>query len=74
MTIQKPDGRIWFLSSCVELYKEEKEISGKEAFNHLKKNGAVDFIVSCWEGLHTTSPAYILSAIEEYIENNSENQ
>ena len=74
MTIQKPEGRIWFLSSCVELYKDEKEISGKEAFNYLKKNGAVDFIVSCWEGLHVTSPRYILDAIEDYITNNSKDQ
>ena len=71
MNIQKPEGRIWFLSSCVELYKEEKGISGKDAYNYLKKNGALDFIIDCWEGLHTTSPNYILDSIDEYLKNNT---
>jgi len=71
MTIQKPEGRIWFLSSCVELYKEEKGISGKEAYNYLKKSGAVDFIIGGWEALHTTGPAYIIDSIDEYIKNNA---
>jgi len=70
MIIQKPEGKIWFLSSCVELYKDEKGISGKEAFNYLKKTGALNFIIDCWEGLHTTSPSYIMDSIEEYIKNN----
>ena len=70
MSIQKPEGKIWFLSSCVELYKDEKGISGKEAFNYLRMTGALNFIVYCWEGLHTTSPSYILDSIEEYIKNN----
>ncbi|MCL2244653.1 MAG: DUF3791 domain-containing protein [Treponema sp.] len=70
MIIQKPEGKIWFLSSCVELYKDEKGISGKEAFNYLKKTGALNFIIDCWEGLHTTSQSYMLDSIEEYIKNN----
>ena len=64
MTIIKPEGKIWFLASCVEIYKDEKNISGKEAFNYLNKTGAVNFITSCWEGLHTTSPAYIIDSID----------
>ena len=71
MSIQKPEGKILFLSSCVELYKDEKGMSGKEAFNYFIKTGASNFIISCWEGLHTTSPSYILGAIEEYIKNNT---
>jgi hypothetical protein len=55
----------------VEIYKDEKNISGKEAFNYLNKTGAVNFITSCWEGLHTTSPAYIIDSIDEYIRNNA---
>jgi len=69
MNITKPEGKIWFLASCVELYKEERKINGKEAYNYLRQNGAVDFITSCWEGLHTTSPSYIVDSIDEYIRN-----
>jgi len=69
MTIIKPEGRIWFLSSCVELYKDEKGISGKDAYNYLLKTGAVQFITDCWEGLHITSPEYIINSIDEFIGN-----
>ena len=71
MTIKKPDGKIWFLTSCVELYKEDKGMAGKEAYNYLSKTGAINFITGCWEGLHTTSPSYIIENIDEYIRNNS---
>jgi len=70
MNIIKPEGKVWFLASCVELYKEEKGMSGKEAYNYLHKTGAVNFISSCWEGLHTTGPSYIIDNIDEYIKNN----
>ena len=71
MTIQKPEGKIWFLATCVELYKDEKNMNGKDAFNLLRKTGAVDFITGCWEGLHMTSPSYIIESIDEFIKNNS---
>jgi len=70
MNIIKPEGKVWFLASCVELYKEEKGMSGKEAYNYLYKTGAVNFIINCWEGLHTTGPSYIIDNIDEYIKNN----
>jgi len=60
-------GEVWFLTSCVELYKVEKGMSGMDAFNYLKKAGAVDFITGCWDGLHMTDPLYIVDSIDEYI-------
>jgi hypothetical protein len=69
MTKQKSE--VWFLASCVELYKDEKGISGQEAFNYLSRTGAVKFIVNCWEGLHMTSPPYIIDSIDEYIKTQS---
>jgi hypothetical protein len=69
MTKQK--GEIWFLASCVELYKDEKRLSGQEAYNYLRKTGAVDFITDCWDGLHMTGPLYIIDSIDEYIKNHS---
>jgi len=45
-------------------------MSGKEAYNYLQKTGAVNFITDCWEGLHTTSPDYIIDSIDEFIVNN----
>ncbi|MDR1061435.1 MAG: DUF3791 domain-containing protein [Clostridiales bacterium] len=65
-------GEVWFLASCVELYKDEKGISGREAYRHLRDTGALDFIIGCWEGLHMTSPAYIVDSIDEYVRTHRE--
>jgi hypothetical protein len=64
-------GEIWFLASCVEFYKDEKGLSGQDAYNYLKKTGAVGFITKCWDGLHMTSPPHIIDSIDEYIRNHA---
>jgi hypothetical protein len=62
-----PRGDIWFLASCIEFYKDDKGMSGRQAYDYLRKNNAVDFIISRWEGLHTTSPRYVVDSIDEFI-------
>lgn len=69
--MKKPKGEIWFLASCIELYKDEKSMSGQDAYNYLCKSGAIDFIIKCWDGLHMTSPSYIIDSIDEYIKTHS---
>ena len=66
-----PNGELWFLSSCIELYKEKKGMSGQDAFNHLRRTDALQFILDCWEGLHITGPEYIIASIDEYIRRRS---
>ena len=63
----KQDGAIWFLASCIELYKDEKGMSGQEAYNYLRESKALDFIISCWEGLHMTGHLYIIDSIDDFI-------
>ena len=63
-----PSGEIWFLASCVELYKDNNGLNGRAAFDYLRKTGAIGFIINCWEGLHMTGPDYILDSIDEYIQ------
>jgi hypothetical protein len=60
---------VFFLGFCVEIYKTEKKMSGQDAFNYLYRTGATDFIAKCYEGLHVTSPLYIIDCIDEYIKN-----
>jgi hypothetical protein len=62
-------GEVWFLASCVEAYKNEKGMTGQDAYNYLQKTGAAGFITDCWEGLHTTSPRYVIDSIDEFIRN-----
>ena len=72
--MSKFNGEVWFLASCVELYKDEKGISGQEAYNYLYRTGAVNFIMKCWEGLHMTGPLYIIDSIDEYIANHTKEE
>jgi hypothetical protein len=44
-------------------------MSGQQAYDYLRKNKAVDFIINRWEGLHTTSPLYVVDAIDDFIVN-----
>jgi len=67
--IIKHRGDVWFLATCVELYKDEKGLSGSDAYAYLQKTGAVKFIIDCWEGLHMTAPQYIVDSIDEFISN-----
>ena len=69
MSIPTPKGEVWFLASCIEFYKDEKGMSGQEAYNYLRKTNAVDFIINHWEGLHTTSPQYVVDSIDEFVLN-----
>lgn len=59
-----------FLAFCVEIYKSEKGLSGKEAYNYLYRTGAADFIIGCYDGLHTAGTEYIIDSIDEFIKNN----
>ena len=70
----KPKCEIWFLTSCVEIYKDAKSLTGRETYNYLQKTGAIEFIIRCWDGLHTTSASYIVDSIDEYIANHSPNK
>jgi hypothetical protein len=71
--MMKIDERIWFLALCVELYKQAKGISGKEAFDLLARTGAADYITDCADSLHTTGHLYIIECIDEYLMSHGQN-
>jgi hypothetical protein len=71
--MKKVDERVWFLALCVELYKQAKGMSGKEAFNYLARTGAVDYITDCADALHTTGHLYIVDSIDEYLVSHGKN-
>lgn len=64
---QREDTIPLFLSFCVEQYKVAHNISGKESFDVLNSNGALDFLERNYEVIHTQSPQWILEEIEEYL-------
>lgn len=56
-----------FLIFCVEIYKNARNLTGKEVSELFTRYGIWDYIYSCYEALHTTGPAYIIDDINEYI-------
>lgn len=60
--------QINFLIFCLEQYKSAKKITGKQTMELFNKYRVVDYIVSCYEALHTTGTNYIIEDIDLYIE------
>lgn len=58
----------FFLSFCIEQYKNKKGISGEDAMNILLENGILDYLCEHYEILHTQSVQWILEEIESLIE------
>ena len=60
-----------FVVFCIEVYKTDKGITGKESYNILKDTGAINFIGDCYEALHCMGSKPIVEDIDEYIKNHS---
>ena len=57
-----------FLIYCMEQYKSAKKLTGKQIAELFSKYRVSDYIVSCFEALHTTGTNYIVEDIDLYIE------
>jgi len=52
---------------CIERYKSEHHIKGKEAFLIFKEYGVLDYLTSFYDVLHTFGDKYIVADIDEFI-------
>ena len=57
-----------FLVFCVEQYKSVKGLTGRQVMELFRKYRVSEYIVSCFEALHTTGTNYIIEDIDLYIE------
>lgn len=57
-----------FLIFCIEQYKNAKNISGKQTMELFKKHKVMEYIMECFDALHTTGNNYIVEDIDLYIE------
>lgn len=57
----------YFISFCIEQYKNEKGISGAKAMALLAEYGVLEYLAEHWEVLHTQSRQWILEDIDEFI-------
>ncbi len=58
----------YFLSFCIEQYKNVKGMDGAEVMETFAKYGVLDYLNNHFEILHTQSRQWILEDIEEFIE------
>lgn len=61
------DDIAYFISFCLEMYKNAHAISGAEAAIVFTDNGVMEYLSENFEVLHTQSPDWILAEIEDYI-------
>lgn len=57
----------YFLSFCIEQYKEAKGLSGSEAMAMLSEYGVLEYLAEHWEILHTQGRQWIIEDIDEFI-------
>jgi len=57
-----------FLVYCLETYKAAKDMTGKQVIDLFTHYGVTDYIMSCYEALHTTGLAYIIEDIDLFVE------
>ena len=56
-----------FIILCVEEYKNQKHLSGKDVISLFNKYAVIDYIRSFYEVLHTTGTRYLVNDIDLYI-------
>lgn len=56
-----------FIVFCVEEYKNQKEMTGKEVINLFNQYSVCEYIQSFYEFLHTMGTRYIVNDIDLYI-------
>ncbi|MBR5643769.1 MAG: DUF3791 domain-containing protein [Salinivirgaceae bacterium] len=57
----------YFVSFCIEQYKNAKKLTGEQAMLKLDQFGVLGYLEDNYDVLHTQSCQWILEDIDEYI-------
>lgn len=57
----------YFISFCIEQYKNEKGLTGEEAMQLFAKYDVLHYLYEHFDVLHTQSKQWLLADIDEYI-------
>lgn len=57
----------YFISFCIEQYKNAKQISGAEASRRFSQYGVFEYLDEHYEPLHSQGSQWILEDIDEFI-------
>ena len=61
-----------FLIYCVEIYKNARNLTGRQVDELFTCYRGWEYVYSCFEALHTTKASYIVDDIDHYIESRKE--
>ena len=67
LTMDKKQDIAYFLSFCIEQYKNAKHLSGSKAMEVLNGYGVLEYLAQHYETLHTQSHHWLIEDIDEYI-------
>ena len=71
MDIKKQD-IAYFISFCIEQYKNQYHLTGTEAMRRLAEYNVLDYLSEHYEVLHTQSRQWLMEDIEEFIKQRKE--
>lgn len=57
----------YFISFCIEQYKNEKKLTGAEAMRRLDEYHVLDYLSEHYDIIHTQSRQWIMEDIDEFI-------
>ena len=57
-----------FIVYCVEIYKTANKLNGKQVMQLFSQYDIHEYLVDCYDALHTTGREYIISDISGLIE------
>ena len=58
----------YFISFCIEQYKNAKSMSGEEAMQLFSQYGVLEYLYDFFDVLHTQGHQWILADIDEFIQ------
>ncbi len=59
----------YFLSFCIEQYKQAHNLTGEQAMQVLDRYGVLDYLEEHYDVIHTQGARWILEDMDEFIEN-----
>ena len=60
--------QVKFIAYCAEIYKENKNLSGKKLGELFSKYDIWEYVYDCFAALHTTGALYTIECIDEFID------
>lgn len=60
---------VYFLSFCIEQYKNKHQMSGEEVANLFEQYGVLPYLEDNFEVLHTQGHRWLMDEIDEWINN-----